>query len=171
MNTDEARNIFLDTASDTWGNDDDEEAEYVYSDRCGWLGRTFEGYTRKYFRFSDSTITGSFKDSASRAQRQIVLNDFETAEFAGIVCLRDETLVQDSEYGRELFSSDGTEPGTLRIHDLYKGKVSSNPTSLVSISNYLYFSARHVDVGRELFRLDLDTDRVELVEDIRKGYV
>jgi len=99
-----------------------------------------------------------------------VLNDFETNEFAGIVCLLIDMDDDESEYGRELFESDGTESGTLRVKDLYKGKVSSNPTNLVSLFNYIYFSARNQLVGRELFRLDLETRRVELVEDIRRGY-
>jgi len=41
MSTEEAKELFTETASDTWGDHDDEPS-YVYSDMCGWQGRTYD---------------------------------------------------------------------------------------------------------------------------------
>jgi hypothetical protein len=65
----------------------------VYFDQCGWDGFDFDGVRRRRFRFADSHITGSYKDAGAADTAEVVLADFSTAEFAGVVCVSGEATV------------------------------------------------------------------------------
>jgi ELWxxDGT repeat protein len=54
-------------------------------------------------------------------------------------------------FGTELWRSDGTPEGTVRLLDLYEGVQSSNPSHLVSFKNQLYFAATTNEEGMELY--------------------
>ena len=54
--------------------------------------------------------------------------------------------------GNELWRTDGTTAGTLRIDDVFRGSQGSDPAFLSSFGDYLYFAATNAEEGRELWR-------------------
>lgn len=59
---------------------------------------------------------------------------------------------RDAATGRELWKSDGTEPGTVRVRDVYTGSDSSSPSDLTGVYGLLlYFVADDGLGGRELW--------------------
>jgi len=72
---------------------------------------------------------------------------------------------------RELWVSDGTETGTNKVHEIYAGGDSSNPTQLTNVNGVLYFVATGGPAtGRELWKFNPSTDAIPvLVKDIRLG--
>src|SRR5688572_9238018 len=52
--------------------------------------------------------------------------------------------------GRELWKSDGTEGGTVRVKDIRGGAYGSNPTYLTNVGGTLYFTANDGVTGYEL---------------------
>lgn len=69
--------------------------------------------------------------------------------------------------GRELWRSDGSGDGTVRVADLRTGVASSDPRSLTLFKDQIYFFANRDGVGRELMRTDGTT--VTTVRDIASG--
>jgi ELWxxDGT repeat protein len=61
----------------------------------------------------------------------------------------------DGEHGIELWTSDGTAAGTLRLGDIAEGPFSSSPRELTVIGDGLYFSADDGVIGREPWLLPL----------------
>jgi ELWxxDGT repeat protein len=61
--------------------------------------------------------------------------------------------VTDGVSGHELWKTDGTEAGTVRVKDINSGVGDSNPFWLTAVNNVLYFSAIG-DGGRELWKTD-----------------
>ena len=70
---------------------------------------------------------------------------------------------------RELWKSDGTTGGTVRVQDIRPGLASSYPNSLISINGTLYFSANNGLTGKELWKSDGTALGTELVKDISPG--
>jgi len=60
----------------------------------------------------------------------------------------------DGVTGSELWRSDGTEAGTLRVKDVRPGADGSSPASLVDVSGTLYFAADDGVNGGELWKSD-----------------
>jgi ELWxxDGT repeat protein len=58
-------------------------------------------------------------------------------------------------HGRELWRSDGTEAGTVRLQDLVPGPISSNPTGFTLSGSRVYFAADDTVTGEELWSLPL----------------
>ncbi|MFP2913773.1 hypothetical protein ACLESD_54090, partial [Pyxidicoccus sp. 3LFB2] len=54
----------------------------------------------------------------------------------------------------ELWKSDGTEAGTVRVKDIVPGPSSSSPQGLVVMNGALYFNAWDATTGSELWRSD-----------------
>lgn len=80
----------------------------------------------------------------------------------------------DDEHGRELWSSDGTAEGTLLVADIRTGSPygypsSSYPADLTVVGGNLYFSARDVEHGRELWQSDGTPDGTRLVANLAPG--
>ncbi len=86
-----------------------------------------------------------------------VLND--TLFFAG----------RDAEGGFELWRSDGTADGTLRVKDIDPGPASSNPSQFVAAGGLLFFVTDEGIHGRELWRTDGSEEGTQLVKDIAPG--
>jgi len=61
----------------------------------------------------------------------------------------------DGASGAELWTSDGTAQGTLRLHDINPGPGSSSPSNFVVAGNCLYFSATDGVTGFELWAFPL----------------
>ena len=108
--------------------------------------------TREAFRFSDSILTGSKKDASSSESYRPDLADFSTSDFAGIVCVQDGYLgVFAGTTNNELWRSDGTVEGSLRVDDVYTGSQGSYPSYLTSFNGLLYFAATTLTEGTELW--------------------
>lgn len=58
------------------------------------------------------------------------------------------------DFGRELWSTNGTPEGTRRVTDIAPGPASSSPSALAAIGNRLYFAANDAVVGRESYVFD-----------------
>lgn len=73
-------------------------------------------------------------------------------------------------FGRELWATDGTTIGTVRLTDLVPGFGNSDPNPIGSLGNTLIFSAVRPDVGRELFAVDgNDPTTVRLLREFAPG--
>jgi ELWxxDGT repeat protein len=76
---------------------------------------------------------------------------------------------EDAAGGNELWRSDGTLAGTVRLSDINPGAAHSNPEGLFVYNNKLYFSADDGSTGRELWRYDPATGATTQVADINPG--
>lgn len=75
----------------------------------------------------------------------------------------------DADHGRELWTSDGTEAGTVLVKDIVAGTTSSWPQMLVGVGDTLYFAANDGTNGCELWRSDGTEAGTYLVKDIMSG--
>src|SRR5688572_2959725 len=71
--------------------------------------------------------------------------------------------------GRELWKSDGTAAGTVRVKDIRPGSAASNPQYLAVANGLLWFNADDGVHGRELWVSDGTTAGTRLVKDIWPG--
>jgi len=71
--------------------------------------------------------------------------------------------------GRELWRSDGTSNGTMRVKDINPGKAGSGPAWLEAIDGHLYFQANDGSHGFELWASDGTGAGTKLIKDIRPG--
>jgi ELWxxDGT repeat protein len=76
----------------------------------------------------------------------------------------------DGIHGTELWRSDGTDPGTFPVKDIFPGPSSSNPQNLVNVGGTLFFSALGgTNTGIELWKSDGFDVNTVLVKDINPG--
>jgi ELWxxDGT repeat protein len=75
----------------------------------------------------------------------------------------------DDGSGSELWKSDGTETGTVRLKDIRPGTDSSFPGALTNVSGTLYFWANDGNTGTELWKTDGTEAGTVRVKDIRPG--
>ena len=75
-------------------------------------------------------------------------------------------LATDGSSGRELWKTDGTAAGTVRVADIIPGQDGSWPSHLTSVGSTLFFFADDGTSGRELWRSDGTVDGTVLVADI-----
>ncbi len=75
----------------------------------------------------------------------------------------------DDDYGRELWKSDGTLTGTVRVADIYPGAAGSAPSDFFIAIDKLYFSADDGIHGRELWQSDGTPEGTFMVADICSG--
>ena len=68
----------------------------------------------------------------------------------------------------ELWTSDGTETGTMLVKDIC-AKCSSSPSELINFNNNLFFTAYTEENGRELWKSDGTESGTILVADINPG--
>jgi ELWxxDGT repeat protein len=74
----------------------------------------------------------------------------------------------DGTHGVELWSSDGSEQGTLYVSDI-NPVGSSEPNWLTDVDGVLYFSAFEPASGRELWRSNGTAEGTYLVHDLAPG--
>lgn len=72
----------------------------------------------------------------------------------------------DDQGGQELWTSDGTEAGTVRVRDINPGAPGSFPTEITTVGNLIYFAATDGVAGRELWRSNGTEAGTLLVRDI-----
>lgn len=70
--------------------------------------------------------------------------------------------------GRELWKSDGTESGTVKVKDIDPGRSSSQPNQFIGVGSTVYFTA-NTSAGRELWKSDGTSSGTVLVKDINTG--
>ena len=69
----------------------------------------------------------------------------------------------------ELWKSDGTEAGTVRVKDINPGSNSSEPIRLENVNGTLFFTADNGVTGRELWKSDGTEAGTVLVQDLNPG--
>ncbi len=77
--------------------------------------------------------------------------------------------IDDGISGEELWRSDGTSAGTVRVKDIVPGPDSSYPDQLTNVNGTLFFTASAPDKGFELWKSDGSDAGTTLVKDIRLG--
>jgi ELWxxDGT repeat protein len=75
----------------------------------------------------------------------------------------------DGVTGRELWTSDGSEAGTVMVKDINPDVYNSDPDALVAVGDTLFFTARDGVNGRELWTSDGTGAGTALVKDINPG--
>jgi ELWxxDGT repeat protein/cysteine-rich repeat protein len=75
----------------------------------------------------------------------------------------------DGTSGRELWRSDGTEEGTVKVADIHRGAVSSAPRFLTSVGGRVFFTAEDGASGRELWVSDGSAGGTMRVTDLVPG--
>ena len=75
----------------------------------------------------------------------------------------------DGTNGTELWKTDGTEAGTVRVADINPGASVSIPANLTNVNGTLYFSASDGTNGTELWKTDGTEAGTVLVKDINPG--
>jgi ELWxxDGT repeat protein len=78
-------------------------------------------------------------------------------------------VANDGLSGRELWKSDGSESGTVRVKDIRTGAIGAVPFSLVDVAGTLYFAANDGPAGHELWKSDGTESGTLRVKDIRPG--
>lgn len=71
--------------------------------------------------------------------------------------------------GRELWKSDGTQAGTVRVKDIRPGPGGSSPSMLANVGGTLFFQADDGQHGSELWKSDGTELGTVLVKDINPG--
>lgn len=94
---------------------------------------------------TDGTVNGTWTLSGNFSNPSALISAGKSIIFSAV----------DPIMGHELFATDGTEPGTFLLENLYPGFPSSTPNQLAVNGNELYFAGDHPNYGRELFRLDV----------------
>lgn len=77
----------------------------------------------------------------------------------------------DGTNGRELWKSDGTANGTVRVKDIIVGTGGSDPANFTVVGSTLYFTANDGVNGTELWKTDGTDAGTVLVKDIFPGMV
>jgi ELWxxDGT repeat protein len=75
----------------------------------------------------------------------------------------------DGAHGSELWTSDGTEVGTVLVKDIHLGDYSGDPSSLTAVGDSLFFTARDGSHGQELWKSDGSEPGTVLVKDVWPG--
>ncbi|NBC32835.1 MAG: hypothetical protein GVY13_09200 [Alphaproteobacteria bacterium] len=90
---------------------------------------------------------------------------------SSLASLGDEVLfaATDPDRGRELWKSDGTPTGTVRVTDLAPGTVSSRPEDFAVLGSQAFFRAFNPATGSELYGSDGTEAGTSLVTDLIVG--
>ncbi|MBL8812063.1 MAG: hypothetical protein JNM43_18000, partial [Planctomycetaceae bacterium] len=83
-------------------------------------------------------------------------------------------IMNEDSVGVELWKSDGTVAGTVRVKDINQTVNNSShsaPSSLTVVNDTLFFSADDGSTGRELWKSDGTTAGTVLVKDITTGFL
>ena len=128
-----------------------------------------EGYAKDDLWKSDGTPGGTVR-----------VKDFGPADGPGYAQITDMEAVDGRLFftapdpdaantNQELWASDGTEAGTLRVKDINPGGAASSPEWLTEFGGTLYFAATDAAGGRELWKTDGTESGTVRVRDIISG--
>ncbi|MCK8498206.1 HYR domain-containing protein [Myxococcus fulvus] len=119
---------------------------------------------------TDGTEAGTVSLRAATLRRAATADGLDDANF---VAWGEHLFFSgaDAEGGRELWRTDGTEEGTVRVADLMPGVDSAHPNALLLASpeGPLVFAALGPTTGRELWRLDSPTGAPSLLAEMIPG--
>jgi ELWxxDGT repeat protein len=76
----------------------------------------------------------------------------------------------DNVHGRELWKTNGTNPGAVLVADIVPGAAGSDPYEMTILGGQIFFSAIGSTVGRELWKTDGTAAGTVLFADLRPGY-
>ena len=76
---------------------------------------------------------------------------------------------QDTERGRELWKTDGSEAGTVFVKDINPGASDANPESVIQHGDKAYFAAADAEHGRELWVTDGTENGTHMIKDVNPG--
>jgi ELWxxDGT repeat protein len=138
---------------------------------------------RAFFASSDGIHGGEPWVSDSTVAGTAMVKDVFPGSIDGISCClgRFETVngavffeARDTTTGFELWKSDGTESGTVRVKDIVPGSAASEPDWLTDVNGTLFFTAKVAGSGdiygnRELWKSDGTEAGTVLVKDINPG--
>jgi ELWxxDGT repeat protein len=132
-----------------------------------------------YFSATDELYTGQLWRSDGTAAGTSMIKQFDPpANYPGTGPVLDLTNVNgtlfftavDGANGRELWTSDGTAAGTVRVKDLNPAGVSASILDSVAVGDTFFFSASGDSAtGNELWKSDGTTAGTGLVKDIYSG--
>jgi ELWxxDGT repeat protein len=146
------------TATETWRTDGTEAGTYplTYSTTNAWdfivtagtarVGNALYGEVRN----RDSGLYALGVTDGTTAGTQAVSDNF-TQNLSGF-CVVDGAIYftgSDAAAGQELWRSDGTAAGTVRVADIRPGTSGSSPSNLVAANHQLFFQADDGTTGRE----------------------
>ena len=78
-------------------------------------------------------------------------------------------VARESQFGDELWKSDGTPTGTVMVKDIFPGPEGSRPSELVSTGERLYFSAYTPESGFEVWTSNGTDEGTTLLVDVNPG--
>jgi ELWxxDGT repeat protein/autotransporter-associated beta strand protein len=126
-----------------------------------------DGSTGRELWRSDGTSAGTFlvKDIQSNISFPTGSNPIELTDVGGTLYFS----AADSANGRELWKSNGTAAGTVRVSDINPGPGDSGPTFLTNVNGTLFFSATDGNGDTELWKSDGTPGGTIRVRDINPG--
>lgn len=137
-----------------------EELTYnEYSALTGAAGRV-------YFLGHNDTELWTISTSVGSSEGPKLLRRFVSASKLTVVGTRLYFVANDGVSGSELWKSDGTIAGTVRVKDILRGSFGSDPDGLTNVRGTLYFTARNGVNGKELWKSNGTAGGTLLVKDI-----
>src|SRR5687768_7793561 len=124
-----------------------------------------------YFLGNDGTELWTSTTAADNNDQLRLMKKFVSASNLTVVGTRVYFVADDGVSGAELWKSDGTPSGTVRVKDIRAGSTGSNPDLLTNVRGTLYFSSDNGITGRELWKSNGTAAGTVLVKDImeRRG--
>ncbi len=94
-----------------------------------------------------------------------------TSSFGGLTKFNGGVLFRgtDGSSGDELWFSDGTDVGTIRLADIASGSADSDPAVGAELNGEFFFTAHNSDLGREIWKTDGTSAGTELLIDLNPG--
>lgn len=145
----------------------------------GSIGRQIQVGPLLYFTANTSTgaqlwKTNGFESGTAMVKsfQSVSFSSYGYPNFVKNVANVNGTLffaANDGTSGVELWKSDGTESGTVRVKDIFPGTQSSYPTELINVAGTLYFAAGDGNTGRELWKSNGTESGTQRVADIFTG--
>ncbi|MFL2940629.1 MAG: ELWxxDGT repeat protein, partial [Candidatus Poseidoniales archaeon] len=172
-----------------WRTDGTEEGTYLVKDiREGEVGSEPSGFVvwknHIYFKAMDSTTTGYelWKSDGSEDGTAMLKDIYpgdnwdESSNPGGFKEFKGKLYfsAEDEDHGRELWTTDGTEEGTVLFMDIDSREgstgfeYSSSPSNFLIFNDFMYFSASNAS-GKELWKTDGTIEGTVLVKDIVPG--
>jgi ELWxxDGT repeat protein len=141
--------------------DIDESEELTYNE----YSRLTDGTGRLYFVVHGKELWTSYPHDGGAEHTQYLKT------FSGIsnLVLSGTTLffaADDGASGAELWKSNGTEEGTVRVKDIRTGSTGSSPELLTDVNGTLYFVANNGTNGKEVWKSNGTASGTVLVKDV-----
>jgi len=117
---------------------------------------------------SDGTLAGTIQVSNLPSGVMFATQDYGVSNLTAIGDIV-YFVGNDGSSGRELWRTDGTPAGTLRVADICAGTCGSSPRLLTRIGDVLYFIANDGVHGMEVWRSQGTAATTRLLKDVRPG--